>query len=641
MFRVLLLLAVVAAVVMLGTSDAFAQQARWPAVELKNDWRGPGNYLSGIKIIACWVVFMMWVRSTDWVSRDGQEIRLHYLRWNPIVFGSFMGALVLLWLIPVFWVGFPLLAIAYVAPLAAYLVHRQSKVAASNRDVARDSLCSLFAHMLVDLLHLLGFVALLVPVLYLAGALGQSIHALVGILVVLAYPLIFVFGVLPQTHDQLSNWFAQRLGAVAGAEKTDRHEGGPPVILKAAGSASERDDSIRLLSARQAPGFRNAREVIADGLSHRAHAIMLDYAPQAVTVHWMIDGVWQPGESLAREQGDPALVALKFLCGLNPQNRQSPQKGTFSTEYQSALYSSTLTCQGTKTGERALMQFEQMQVRFETFEEIGMRSKMQEELQQLLSLKQGLLLFSALPGAGLRSTSHVVIRNTDRFTRELMAVEEETRRSQEIENCPVTTYRAADGQTPASVLPKVFRAVPDVIVVRDLPDAQTVTMLCREIPEGRLILGMVRAKDSVDALLRILALKVPTAEFAGAISGVLSQRLVRKLCQTCKEAYVPTPQTLGQLGIPEGRVQAFFRPPERPEEACPQCDGMGYKGRTAIFELLKVGDAVRKVLETDPKPELLRQAARKDGMRGFREEGALLVARGVTSFPELVRVLKQ
>jgi type II secretory ATPase GspE/PulE/Tfp pilus assembly ATPase PilB-like protein len=166
-------------------------------------------------------------------------------------------------------------------------------------------------------------------------------------------------------------------------------------------------------------------------------------------------------------------------------------------------------------------------------------------------------------------------------------------------------------------------------------------MLCREIPEERLIIGTVRAKDSVEALLRVLALGVPAAVFAEGISGVLSQRLVRKLCPACREAYVPTPQILGQLGIPEGRVQAFYRPPQQPQEVCQQCAGVGYKGRTAVFELLKVGEAVRKVLKSGPKAELLRQAARKDGLRGFQEEGVLLVAKGTTSLPELMRVLKQ
>jgi type II secretory ATPase GspE/PulE/Tfp pilus assembly ATPase PilB-like protein len=646
MTRWLLVLALVASAVFLGANQSCAQESSpWPEFRPQpapgTDFRGPGGYLSWAKIIACWLVFMMWVRSADWVSRDGQEFKLRYLRWNPIIFGSFMAALLLLWLIPVFWVGFPLLLIAYVAPLATYIVQRHSSVGDSLRDQARDNLCSLFAQMFVDIVHVVGFVGLLFPVAYLAGLLGGTVHAIAGILLILVYPFAFVFGVLPQTHEQLSDWLAQRLGAAAGKEKVDPYETGPPVVLKTLGGPTERDENVRLLSARQNPGFQDARVVIADGLSHRAHAIMLDYAQQAVSVHWMVDGVWHPGEPLAREQGDPLIEALKLLAGLNPQDRRSAQKGTFGTEYESTQYASTLTCQGTKTGERVLMQFQDKKVSFNSFDEIGIRPKMQEELKELLALKQGLVLFAAMPGAGLRSTTHVAIRNTDRFTREFIAIEEETRRYTEIENCPVITYKAAEGQSPASVLPKVIRTMPDVIIVRDLVNAETVSMLCKEIPDERLIFGTVRAKESAEALLRILALGVPADVFAQGVSAVLSQRLIRKLCEACKDSYAPTPQILGQLGIPEGRVQAFFRPPQQPEKVCPKCDGVGYKERTAIFELLKVGDTVRKVLTTGPKLDLLRQAARKDGMRSLQEEGILLVAKGVTSLPELMRVLKQ
>ena len=127
---------------------------------------------------------------------------------------------------------------------------------------------------------------------------------------------------------------------------------------------------------------------------------------------------------------------------------------------------------------------------------------------------------------------------------------------------------------------------------------------------------------------------------------MVNQRLIRKLCESCKEAYAPTPHVLQQLGIPEGRVQAFYRPfqpnpQEPPRSPARSCGGIGYLGRTAIFELMIVGDAVRKVLATHPKPEALRQAARKEGMKSLQEEGVLLVAKGVTSLPELMRVLKQ
>jgi type II secretory ATPase GspE/PulE/Tfp pilus assembly ATPase PilB-like protein len=119
------------------------------------------------------------------------------------------------------------------------------------------------------------------------------------------------------------------------------------------------------------------------------------------------------------------------------------------------------------------------------------------------------------------------------------------------------------------------------------------------------------------------------------------------LCEKCKEAYPPPPEVLKQLGLPPGTIEALYRTPtvpidpKHPDVVCDLCNGIGYYGRTAIFELLVVDDTIRQVLTTAPKLENLRAAARKMKHRGLQEEGVLLVARGVTSIQELLRVLKQ
>ena len=583
MFRLLFIAAAVLVILHVGAGDlSAADPGDWPGVRIEKDFRGPGHYLGLAKVLACWVLFAVWVYSTDWVSSDARELKLNYIRWNPIVFGVFVGGFVLVWLLPVsFWVVYPLLVIGYLAPLISYIVSRNSQVLNDQR----------------------------------------------------------VF-----TAEHIRHWVAHKvnkIGIKMEARALDAHEKGPPVKMSARGAADARQDGANLLAARQHPGLLHARTIIADGLSHRAAAIMLEFTQQGVGVRVMVDGVWLPRESIDRETGDPAMESMKILCGLNAQDRQSRQNGKFGAEFESVNYMATLACQGTKTGERAVIQFEDKKIHFDSLDDLGMRPKMQEQIRELLDLQSGLLLFSAMPAAGLRSSADVILRQTDRFMREFMAVEEKTKRYEEIENCPVTTYDAAAGQSPADVLVQVFRQEPNVVIVRDLINGETLSMMCREVAQDRLFLSTVRAKDSAEALLRVLALGVEPGEFAPVAKAVLNQRLVRKLCDACKEAYTPTPQILKQLGIPEGRIQAFHRPPQQPEEVCEQCAGIGYKGRTAIFELLVVGETVRQVLTTSPKLDLLRKAARKDGMRSLQEEGILLVAKGVTSLPELMRVLKQ
>ncbi len=168
-------------------------------------------------------------------------------------------------------------------------------------------------------------------------------------------------------------------------------------------------------------------------------------------------------------------------------------------------------------------------------------------------------------------------------------------------------------------------------------------MLCEHAVAGKLTITTIRVKEAVEALLRVLLLKVPASKFAPAVTAVLNQRLIRKLCDECKQPYEPSPQLLQKLGIPAGRVDLLYRPPDPSEQdkVCLRCNGIGYFGRTSIFELLLVNDKIREALEKQPKLDVLRKVSRQAGNRNLQQEGILLVAQGTTSVQELSRVLKQ
>ena len=550
---------------------------------LTEGWDGPGFYFSLLKIGAAYILFMMWVYTTDWLSTDAQELKLQHRRWNPVVFGTFLGAFMLVWILPWFAASYPLLVVAYVAPLATYVVHRNKQVHTSERVL---------------------------------------------------------------TFSHIKFWLASRMtifGVEVDTEEKDPHESGPPVILTARGGETDRDDSVNLLSARQAPGFREARQLVSDALYRRGDSIMLDFTQQAASVRHMIDGVWHADDPIEREIADPMLEALKTLCGLDTNDRQKRQEGTFRADYQLLKFDATFASQGTKTGERVIIKLAGEKTQFEDLNDVGMRPKMQEQLRELIGDEQGLILFSAPPASGLRSTVNVALRGCDRFTREFMAVEDEANRYEQVENIMMMTYNSAEGQKQIDVLSKFFLQEPNVAVIRDLDSAETLTTVCDEVFHERILVSTIRAKDTADSLVKVLAVGVAPAKLAKSIKAMICQRLIRKLCEHCKVQYAPPPKVLKQLGIPEGRVQAFHRPPQETEieEICPECGGIGYYGRTAIFELAVVDDAVRRVLASSPNAETLRQALRKAGMQSLQQEGVVLVAKGVTSLPELMRVMKQ
>ncbi|MBI3838614.1 MAG: Flp pilus assembly complex ATPase component TadA [Planctomycetia bacterium] len=549
--------------------------------------RGGGSYLSPWKIFAAWLIFLAWVRTTDWISQDGQLFKLKYGIWNPIAFFSFLLAFLLLWTLPWFGVGMLLMIIAYVAPLTAYVIYRNQQVQSFDKVLTRK---------------------------HLRRMIARGVNK-IGI-------------------------------KMEGAEDEPR-ELGPDLQLSAMGGATERDDNVNLLTARQSLGYLPARELLFDALEERATHVMLDFSAQTTVVRYQIDGIWADRTPLDRANGDLVLAVFKGLSALNINDRRNRQSGTFGMEVGKEKYICKITSQGTQTGERALVHMDPRKLPFKTLDDIGMRPKMQEHLDEMIQ-QNGLILFSAMPVGGLTTTMDVVILSSDRFIRNWVAVADANKLPErEIENLHMTTYASAAGETAATVLPKLIRTYPDVIVVRDVSDVETLSILCEQVAQNRLMLTSVRAKEAVEALLRVLTLKIPAEEFAPAVTAVLNTRLIRKLCETCKEGYAPPAEVLKQMGLPAGRVEALYRPPtapidpKHPEVVCEQCQGVGYFGRTAIFELLVVDDEIRKVLTTAPKLDTLRAAARKSKHRTLQEEGVLLVARGITSLQELLRVLKQ
>lgn len=566
-------------VVLANAAPAIAQDA-WPDVKVDPFPYGPGFYLSITKLLLCWLLLLMWVYTTDWVSQDGRLHKFAYNRWNGAVFFSFVIAFILLWFIPIFWIGYPLLLLAYFIPLGLYVGYRNKRVEQHETVLTPD--------------HIRFF-------------LSEKLRP---------------------------------LGIKIDAERKSADQMGPPIKLDPRGGDSTQNGA-NMLAARQSPAFDLARELLIDAIARRSEGLLLDYSKQAVAVRYQVDGIWSAGDAQDRETGDAILAVLKVIANLNPRERRAKQIGEFGAEYEGTKYTCIITSQGTKTGERVLIQFDDGTASYPKLVDAGMREKVAEQVRELLAQPDPLILVSSPPGNGFTTTFDATLGSMDRFTRSFIAIEPLGHREKPVENVVVRTYDRSAGESPANILPRVTREYPDVIIVRDPVDGETLEILLDQPEEKRAVVVGVRARDSVEALLRVLTYNVPPAKFAKLISISINVRLVRKLCEECKEAYAPQPQLLKKLGLPAGKIEALYRPPQQPEEVCPQCGGVGYLGRTAIYETLIVGPELRKYLAQPAKLDVLRQVARKEGLRTLQDEGLLLVARGVTSLQELTRVLKQ
>ena len=543
--------------------------------------RKNGGFISNIKLLALIATVLVWVFVADWINRDCKFAKMPHQVWNIVVVFPMLVVMLLVLVIPIFAVGLVLVLCAAMIPGVVYTVQRNTKV---------------------------------------------------------------------HTNDQVLT--SRHIAAVLSGNNKDRSndtesvaDHGPPLGLIAMGAEHDLMNKSNLLMARQSPGFVVAREVLYDAIKRHADKIILDYTPEIVSVRMEIDGVWHDAGNRDRETADPMLVVLKKVSNLDTDDRRNQQKGNFGTAYRGTKQTWNFGSQGTKKGERAVLQVRKENAKPKSLPELDMRPKLVEKLQELLKQQQGLLLFSALPGGGLSTTLAAALFTADRFTRHFVTFEEESHGEIEIDNVDVNTFRNTNGPSPVEALIRLFRTEPDAVIVPNLNNHEVIEILCEQVlKEGRLVIGTLRAKEAAEVLLRVLSLKTPAEPFAKSIQAVVNQRLIRKLCNACKEVYNPPTDLVEKLGLPTSRVDAFYREPQNrtdEEEVCNKCGGTGYRGRIAIFEFLIVDSRMRKTLTEQPNLQQLRQIAQQGGNRTLQEEGIVLVARGITSLSELQRVLKQ
>ena len=580
---------------------------------LKDGWWGPGGYFSPVKLPLYLIVFVIWVGCASWINADQERLRRENREMFNLVYLLLYGVLcTAIFFIPIFWVAFSLTVLVCFVPALTYVVIRNQTLPPGDQVLTAEHLWFLFA------------VAM--------GKIGVKIQ------------------------------HGQRLAYTAGhpVELEPVAKGVDPQALQA-----------RLILARNAPGYNLLRESIYDAVESRATALRFDFSPEE-TKHWhQVDGVWlelvpiprRLGRSKEKDIYEEMQEAAKKLIGGNPEDRRSKQGGKFNVvignpkqKNKLKKFDADYISQGTQTGEAAIIQLHAKAVPFKTLDEIGVRPDMQAKFLAQVNRHEGeevyghkgFVLFSSPPTHGLRSTIAVVSHVCDRFTRDVANIEDTNGASEPVENVIRGMYDSSKGETPAKPLADLlFRGIA-VLFVRDLSAPETIKTCCEALQhDERLFMTMIRAKDGVETLQRFLAVDFPKQQIVSHINSVICQRLIRVLCPECKEPYEPDPKTLQQLRLNPGQVQQLFRkrtplPPH--EEAkrgiCHKCHGVGYFGRTALFELLTISDDTKALLLANAEPAAIRQQFNKEKQQTFFHEGVRMLLRGETAVEELSRVLK-
>lgn len=410
-----------------------------------------------------------------------------------------------------------------------------------------------------------------------------------------------------------------------------------------------------LIACRGMEQYATTVMLIAQAIRGRADQILMDYSAQGVAIRFRVDGKWENMPPMDRPSGDGMLVILKKLCVLNPADRKSKQTAKLPLKFKGDDWILEFASQGIPSGERVLIRIETKKPVLTELSDLGMREKMQEQFRNLINSSDAMFIFSGPPGHGLPTTWRVGLESADRFVRDFHSIEDKALDEPELINITKHPFEAAAGETPMTVLKSLLLKQPDVLVFPDLFDAQVTKLVCEEVAEeSRYAITRVAANSAVEALLKLMATYKDSAKaLVNVTCGIINQRLIRRLCPDCRQPFQPQPQLLQKLGIPPGRVKTLYQPfiPPPPEqrvdangkpieiEICTKCDGRGYYGRAAVFELLALDDEIKKAFLNNPNPAHVTQVAKQRGYLTIQEEGVLAVATGLTSLQELQAVL--
>jgi type IV pilus assembly protein PilB len=366
----------------------------------------------------------------------------------------------------------------------------------------------------------------------------------------------------------------------------------------------------------------------------------IHFAPEedALVVRFRIDGVLQEMQRIPKRLAPGVTTRLKVLAKLDIAERRKPQDGRISLNAAAAgrMLDVRVATLPTVEGESLVMRLLDKSKRPPTLEELGLSDEMRATLSEIVKRPTGALLVTGPTGSGKSTTLFAALNQIARPEINIITVEDPVEYRLQGVNQVQINSRA--GLTFAAALRSILRSDPDVVMVGEIRDGETAKISIEAALTGHLVLSTLHTNDAPSALTRLNEMGVEPFLTGAAVTGVLAQRLARKLCTSCCEMFQPSVEEMISARVSpdvaaasEGMV--FYR-----KRGCPRCNQTGYKGRIGIYQLLAMTEDLASLAATKATREDIERAAIASGMRTLWDDGLAKVAAGLTSIEELARV---
>ncbi len=396
-------------------------------------------------------------------------------------------------------------------------------------------------------------------------------------------------------------------------------------------TTDDADLDINAARAGERPVIQLVDRIIAEGIQSRASDIHLEPEESGVAVRYRIDGVLRQVMVLPKAAGVPLVSRVKIMAQLDIADRLRPQDGRARVAVSGSRVDLRVSTLPASQGEKVVIRILDQRSTVLSLDALGLLPDEQGRIMELLQAREGIVLVTGPTGSGKTTTLYSMLRSVQGRGVNIVTIEDPV--EYRLQGIVQVQVNEKAGLTFPAALRSILRQDPDVILVGEIRDKETANVAIQASLTGHLVLSTLHTNDAASSVTRLVDLGIESYKIAAALKGVVAQRLMRRLCSSCRALAV------GQ--VPE-RLQKYF-----PEVGtlyrgvgCAECSMTGYRGRLAIEEVLHVTEEVERRIAGNESVDRINDGAREGGMRSLWESGVAHVRKGETTIEELLRVLE-
>lgn len=382
----------------------------------------------------------------------------------------------------------------------------------------------------------------------------------------------------------------------------------------------------------EAPVIKLVNHILSQAVHYKASDIHIEPYQQELKIRFRMDGVLYDNLSLPKKLHPAVVSRVKILASLNIAEKRIPQDGRINIRIGEREVDLRVSSLPTAFGERLVLRLLEKDVRVLNLQEIGLSLEHVDLFQRLIRISHGIILVTGPTGSGKTTTLYSALSEINTSDKNILTIEDPV--EYQLDGIGQMQVNSKIGLSFANGLRSMVRQDPDVILVGEIRDQETAEIAIQAALTGHLVFSTLHTNDSAGAITRLIDMGIEPFLVSSSVQAIMAQRLVRRLCPLCKEAYSPSELEIRELGPgAKGLEGMFFRP-----VGCDHCLQTGFKGRTGIFEFLRVTETIQSLLLRTSESNQIRQLAVQEGMRTLRQDGVRKVLAGETSIDEVLRV---